>query len=42
MRKAYMHLFSLYKNENMRLTEVMPMMIYKMQRLKMIKNKITD
>jgi len=42
MRKAYMSQFSHYKNEKMRVTEVIPMMTEKALQLKMLKYKITD
>jgi hypothetical protein len=42
MRKVYIPEFSYYKNEKMRIMEVIPMMTGKKLELKMLKHKITD
>jgi hypothetical protein len=42
MRKAYMPLFSYCKNEKMRVMEVIPMMMEKALKLRVLKYKITD
>ena len=42
MRKVYISEFSYYKNEKMRIMEVIPMMTGKKLELKMLKHKITD